>query len=384
MFTIDVKPLTGKLLNAPCLTPHATLAGSFSELSVRHDARLLWRVRAGSHAYGLANQHSDFDERGIFALPPQCYGGLQPLPNQLSDAKADHVYFSLRRVFELGLESNPSMVEMLYTPSDCVLASSAVMVPLLESRGAFISKALVRAKLGYAMGQIKKARGQNKWINQPQPEQAPTPQQFCYWLPQHPEGLPGRPKALTNLPVPLEHCHVARVEHGGHWYRLYHLGPEARGVFRGGGMPVCESIPLALEHSGFMGLLTFNEQGFQKAQLDHHNYWNWRNLRNAARWQQQEAGELDYDAKNLMHCLRLLHSAQHLLAHGEPMVRVAGAIREELLAVRAGSFRYAELIERAQGMVAACEQALITTDLPDELSVVALEALLWKINAQLR
>lgn len=373
-------------MGTPELIPHSSLAASFAELAQQHGAQLLWRVRSGSHAYGLANAHSDFDERGIFALPASRYGGLHALPNQLSDAKADHVYYALRRVFELLLESNPGMVEMLYTPSDCVLSGCTILGPLLDARAAFVSKALVRAKLGYAMGQIKKARGQNKWINQPQPESPPQPQQFCYWLPSPAlaaGSMPGRPKPLTQLPVPLEHCHVARVEHGGHWYRLYHIGVEARGVFRGGGMPVCEAIPVALEQSAFVGLMTFNEQGFQKAQLDHHNYWNWRKLRNSARWQQQEAGELDYDAKNLMHCLRLLYSAQQVLTHREPLVRVDGAIREELLAVRAGAFTYAQLIARAQSLVATCEHALVGVDLPEQPAASVAEALLWNIYAKL-
>lgn len=347
---------------------------------------LLWRVRSGSHAYGLANAHSDFDERGIFAIPARRYGGLQVLPNQLSDAKGDHVYYALRRVLELLLESNPSMVEMIYTPTDCVLAASPLLTPLLAARSTFITKALVRAKLGFAMGQVKKARGQNKWINQPQPESPPQPQQFCYWLPlQSLSGgsLPGRPKTLAQLPVSLEHCHVARVEHGGHWYRLYHIGESARGVFRGGGLPVCEAIPQELEQSNFIGLITFNEQAFQKAQLDHHNYWNWRKLRNAARWHQQEAGELDYDAKNLMHCLRLLYSAQHVLKQREPLVRVSGAIREQLLAVRSGAFTYAQLIDQAQNLTEACEDALGQADLPEQPALLVAEELLWKIDAAL-
>jgi uncharacterized protein len=365
------------------ITPHASLDSAMQALSLAHGAQLHCRLRSGSHAYGLAGPHSDLDERGIYVVPPQRYAGFQAIPNQISDAKGDQVYYSLRRVIELIAESNPTLVEIIFTPPDCILANSMVLQPLFNAKSQMVSQALVRAKLGYAMGQIKKARGQNKWINQPQPESAPTAQQFCHWLDASNAAgtLPGRPKPLAQLPVPLEHCHVARVEHAGHWYRLYHVGAGARGVFRGGGLPVCESIPKEIEASCYVGLLLFNEQGFQRAKLDHHNYWRWRAERNDARWLAQEHGQLDYDAKNLMHCMRLLFSAQHVLEHGVPLVRVAGETQAELIAIRSGAFSYKELILRADALVSGCEAALLSTKLPEQVDLALLDAVFWEVNA---
>ena len=373
------------------ILPHTSVSDAMQALALEHGAELYCRLRSGSHAYGLAGPQSDLDERGIYIVPPERYAGLHAIPNQISDAKGDHVYYSLRRVMELISESNPTLMEIIFTPDDCILACSHALEPLFSAKSQFISQALVRAKLGYAMGQIKKARGQNKWINQPQPEAAPTAQQFCHWLPaltnepsSLPSSLPGRPKPLTQLPVPLEHCHVARVEHTGHWYRLYHLGANARGVFRGGGLPVCESIPKEIEASRYLGLLMFNEQGFQRAKLDHHNYWHWRAERNDARWLAQEHGQLDYDAKNLMHCMRLLFSAQNVLAHGVPLVRVSGAIQAELIAIRSGQFSYKELIQRANTLVSVCETALTTSKLPEQADLKLINKVFWQVNANFR
>ena len=370
------------LLSMPIL-PDPSLAQAMQDLILEHGAELHCRLRSGSHAYGLAGPHSDLDERGIYIVPPARYAGLSAIPNQIGDAKGDHVYYSVRRVVELIAESNPTLMEILFTPQDCILACTSVLEPLFTAKSQLISQALVRAKLGYAMGQIKKARGQNKWINQPQPEAAPTAQQYCHWLPAviEADALPARPKSLAQLPVPLEHCHVARVEHAGHWYRLYHLGANARGVFRGGGLPVCESISKEIETSTYLGLLMFNEQGFQRAKLDHHNYWNWRAQRNDARWLAQEHGQLDYDAKNLMHCMRLLFSAKNVIEHGAPLVRVDGEIQAELIAIRAGQFNYKELIQRADALVAVCEAALTTSKLPAQTDLTLLNRVFWQINA---
>lgn len=370
------------------LVPHTSVAQAMQALTLEHAAELHCRLRSGSHAYGLAGPHSDIDERGIYIVPPERYAGLDAIPNQISDAKGDHVYYSLRRVVELIAESNPTLMEIIFTPPDCILACSSVLQPLFSAKSQLVSQALVRAKLGYAMGQIKKARGQNKWINQPQPEAAPTAQQFCHWLPASidaPDALPGRPKPLAQLPVPLEHCHVARVEHAGHWYRLYHIGAEARGVFRGGGLPVCESIAKVIETSSYLGLMMFNEQGFQRAKLDHHNYWRWREERNDARWLAQErsaeeGGQLDYDAKNLMHCMRLLFSARNVLEHGAPLVRVSGEIQAELLAIRTGQFSYKALIQRADALVAECEIAMAVSKLPEQVDLKRLKLVFWQVN----
>ena len=370
------------------ILPDPSVAQAMQALALEHSAELHCRLRSGSHAYGLAGPHSDLDERGIYIVPPERYAGLGAIPNQISDAKGDHVYYSLRRVVELIAESNPTLMEIIFTPEDCILACSTVLQPLFSAKALMVSQALVRAKLGYAMGQIKKARGQKKWINQPQPETAPTAQQFCHWLPASIDAaggaLPGRPKPLTELPVPLEYCHVARVEHAGHWYRLYHLGAHARGVFRGGGLPVCESITKELEASSYLGLLMFNEQGFQRAKLDHHNYWRWRDERNDARWLAQEHGQLDYDAKNLMHCMRLLFSARNVLEHGAPLVRVCGEIQTELLAIRAGQFSYKALIQRADALVAECEVSLTTSKLPEQVDLNLLDQIFWQVNKNFR
>ena len=375
------------MLKSMTILPHASVSDAMQALALEHGAELHCRLRSGSHAYGLAGPHSDFDERGIYIVPPERYASLSAIPNQISDAKGDHVYYSLRRVIELIAESNPTLMEIIFTPEDCVLACSGALEPLFSSRSRLISQALVRAKLGYAMGQIKKARGQKKWINQPQPEAAPTAQQFCHWLPaliDAPGALPGRPKPLAQLPVPLEHCHVARVEHTGHWYRLYYTGQSARGVFRGGGLPVCESIPKEIEASSYLGLLMFNEQGFQRAKLDHHNYWQWRAQRNDARWLAQEHGQLDYDAKNLMHCMRLLFSAKNVLEHGVPLVRVSGEVQAELIAIRSGQFSYKELMQRSDALVGECEAALTTSKLPEQADLNLLNKVFWQVNANIR
>ena len=60
-------------------------------------------------------------------------------------------------------------------PDDCVLKTSPEMQQLIAARDIFVSKQCADTHAGYAMSQIKKARGQNKWINNPKPPEPPEP-----------------------------------------------------------------------------------------------------------------------------------------------------------------------------------------------------------------
>lgn len=345
--------------------------------------RILFECVAGSRAYGTASADSDEDIRGIFVLPRACYADLETPPNQIADARNNVVYFSLRRTIELLTAANPSVLELLFMPEDCVRRTTPEMQCLLGHRALFISTRCADAHIGYAISQIKKARGQNKWINQPKSEQPPRKEDYCHVILRddlHPDsGHPCRPRRLDTSGLDLAECHAARLEHARDTYRIYHYGADARGVFRGDAI-ACESIPLDDEAAHFAGLLLYNEHAWKQALVDHQNYWTWRRERNEARWRQQEAGELDFDAKNLMHTIRLLLSGKAILTSGAPLIRVEGEALQLLRDIRAGRYRYDDILEMADAIVADCEQLKIRSALPAETDAVAANALLHELS----
>jgi len=346
-------------------------------------ASVLFECVAGSRAYGTASADSDEDIRGIFVLPAHAYAALVPAPNQIGDERNNIVYYSLRRTIELLTAANPTVLELLYMPSDCVRRGSPEMDELLRHRALFLSRRCADAHIGYAFSQIKKARGQNKWINQPKPEQPPRKEDYCHVIPRErlaPRGeAPCRPLALQASGLDLAEHHAARLEHARDVFRLYHYGPSAHGVFRGDAL-ACESIPADEEATHFAGLLLYNEHAWKQAVVDHQNYWTWRRERNESRWRQQEAGELDFDAKNLMHTIRLLLSGKAILECGEPLVRVEGETLQLLRDIRAGRYRYEEILQMADTIVADCENLKTQCDLPAETEPAAADALLLQLT----
>ena len=77
--------------------------------------------------------------------------------------------------------------------------------------------------------------------------------------------------------------------------------------------------------------------------------------RNNNRWQLQEKGELDYDAKNMQHTVRLIMVAENIVDYGEPIVRFEGDKLQLLRDIREGKFSYDELIEMAEAISAKVE-----------------------------
>ena len=346
---------------------------------------VLFTCVAGSRAYGTHTYESDEDIRGVYAVRADRYLDLETPPPQLADERGNSVYFSLRRFIELLAVANPNVLELLFMPQDCVKSSTLEMDRLIHARNMFITRQCGDTHIGYAMSQIKKARGQNKWVNQPKTSNPPTKEEFCYVIPRErlrqTDGNPCRPISLLLTNWNLAEYHAARLEHAPNVLRLYYYGPGARGVFRGD-LLVCESIPESDESPRFAGLLLFNEQAWRQSLADHHNYWNWRSERNDARWRKQETGDLDFDAKNMMHTLRLLLSGRSILQNGSPIVRFSGNDLELLMDIRAGKLNFDQIMEIANGVMADCERLKSSTTLPDTCDKAAATCLLRDITRQ--
>jgi uncharacterized protein len=348
-------------------------------------AAVLFECVAGSRAYGTNTPHSDEDVRGIFAVPAEAYLDLVRPVDQIADERGNVVFYSLRRVVELLTQANPNVLELLFMPPECVARSSPEMATLVAHRHLFISKRCLQTHSGYAVAQIRKARGQNKWVNNPKPRPAPVKEEYCYIIPWRcgdagSPAAPSRPVPLQEVGWALDEYHAARVEHTRDVYRLYHYGRDARGVFRGS-MLVCESIPKDDELTHFAGFLIYNELAWKQALVEHQNYWAWRRDRNDARWQQQERGELDFDAKNMMHTVRLLLSGRSILKSGLPMVRFVGEELALLRSIREGQRSFEEIMQIATGLLDDCERLAAVADLPEECDANAADALLRDLTA---
>lgn len=358
---------------------------------------IMFECVAGSHSYGTNNEDSDVDLRGIFRVPNEFWLSIVPVVQQVSDETNDVTFYELRRYFELASGCNPNIIELLWTPEDCVVHVDPVMQHLLDNRELFISQKAYHTFSGYAFAQIKRAKGQNKWVNNPQPETPPDRLDFCWIIPvfnhrNGPEALLGQfetPDLQPFRPFPLKKCygvakeygnlseyHAAGLEHVSNAYRLYFYGEKAKGVFRGEHQQlVVESIPMDDEWKKFRGILIYDDGAYQRAKKDWKNYWTWRKERNEARYRSQEAGEIDYDAKNMMHCMRLLWSGKNILTYGEPIVRFEGEKLQILRDIRTGKFSHAQLMEWTEQEMAELDKLKEASEIPHSVNQKAIDKL---------
>lgn len=344
-----------------------------------HIPNLLLNCRSGSHAYGLATKTSDEDFRGVFfASRDQVFAGAPPA--QINDATNDQVYYELGRFVELLTKANPTALELLATPAESVLYRHPVMDMLKVED--FLTKACQNTFAGYATTQIRKARGLNKKVHNPMPKERKMVEDFCYvvtegkslplsaWLLQQPFAPSVRALALV------------RIDHTRGVYAIYHDPTEtwAEGISSG---PNANDVRLSSVPKGktCLAYLSFNNDGYSVYCRNHREYWQWVDARNDDRYLSTLNHGQGYDAKNMMHTIRLLDMAVEIFRDGK--LNVLRPDRDFLLRVKAGDFPLEAVLEMADERLAKLEQYAKVSSLPKQVDADKTTATLVKIREKL-
>ncbi len=115
---------------------------------------VIYRCIVGSQAYGLADEESDVDRRGIYLPPARMHWSLYGVPGQLEDKHTDEVYWEMQKFLKLALKANPNILECLYTPE--VEHIHPLAAQLLDMREIFLSKLVYQTYNRYVLSQFKK------------------------------------------------------------------------------------------------------------------------------------------------------------------------------------------------------------------------------------
>ncbi|WP_219601055.1 DNA polymerase beta superfamily protein [Hymenobacter sp. DG01] len=341
---------------------------------LRQRGLILFEAISGSRAYGTHLPHSDTDLKGVFILPEAEFYGLTYVP-QVANATNDEVFYELRRFVELLVKNNPTVLELLGTPEDCVVYRH----PLFDSFRAedFLSKLCRRSFAEYAVAQIRKARGLNKKINHPEPPQRKSVLDFCYVT----VGAGAQPVAtwLERRGYAAHQCGLANVNHLTDLYALFVDKTSGqrhgyRGLVRD--PETSQDVQLSAVPKGEMPVayLSFNRNGYSTYCRVYREYQEWKQKRNPERYQNTVQHGKNYDAKNMLHVFRLLRMAEEIASDGQLHVRRPD--REFLLQIRRGEFEYEQLVAEAEALVERVSNAFATSALPDTPDADAAEQLL--------
>jgi len=342
---------------------------------LREQKLILFECISGSRAYGLERPGSDTDIRGVFVLPKSQFYGLTYFP-QISEASQDLVFYELRRFVELLYKNNPNLLEMLHMPEDCILYQHPLFNRLEPAL--FLSKHCRNSFAGYAMTQIRKARGLNKKILNPMPRERKSVLHFCYVV----VGQGSRPLLdwLAARGWRQERCGLANIPHMKDLYALFYDSSgelNYQVVIRKASANdvALSSIPKKEEP---VTELYFNRDGYSSYCKDYKAYWDWVEERNEERYRNTLAHGKRHDAKNMMHTFRLLDMAAEIL--GEGRIQVRRHNREELLRIRSGAYEYDELIERAEQKLEEIDALYKKSSLPEEPDRQAVEKVLVEMR----
>ncbi|WP_234994619.1 DNA polymerase beta superfamily protein [Pedobacter caeni] len=345
---------------------------------IKDKGLLLFECVSGSRSYGLETETSDTDLKGVYYLPKSVFYGLTYTP-QISSESNDEVYYELGRYVELLIKNNPNMLEMLASPEEMILYKHPVMDKLKSSM--FLSKLCKDTFAGYAITQIRKAKGLKKKIVNPLPKERATVLDFCFILESyHSLSLKDW---LKKQGYQQEQCGLINIPHSRGVFAMFY-DPEGKFGYKGiATNAFANELSLSSVPSGEkeVAYLQFNQDSYSSYCKEYREYWDWVDKRNEERYLNNLEHGKDYDAKNMMHTIRLLQVAEEVLRCGE--LRIKRPNRAELLAIKSGHYSYAELQKMAEELIGQIEQAYLGSSLPDQPDYDKLENVLIEMRTEL-
>lgn len=344
----------------------------------------LYLVIRGSHAYGTNVPTSDTDYAGVFIQSQNDILGNK-YKEQINDDKNDIVIYEIRRFIELLASNNPTVLELLNTPEDCVIYKDPIFDEVLNNRDKFITKICSKSFGGYAKQQISKAKGQDKKQNWEKDRVTrKTPLNFCY-IYNKTDAVP-LTDFLSSRGINQEHCGLSKIPHCKDLYALYHDTSLGRtGKFKGIAFEDSNDIRLTSVSKElgytFIGYVSYNKDGYSQHCRDYLSYKEWLEKRNESRWVDVQSHGQKIDGKNMMHCMRLMQMSREIAEGKGIIVRRPNA--DELISIRKGEVDLQTLIDRVENEIKEIDNLFTSSDLPDFVDSNFVNDILVKIRKQI-
>jgi len=375
---------------------------------------ILFESITGSQAHGTATPTSDEDKAFVYILPKEYLYGLDFEYKDQIKVHADYTGFEIKRFLELAHSNNPTMLELFYSPEDCILTKHPVYQHAIDIRDQLLTKKCKYSFAGYARKQIQKAKGLDKMQNWEKDRVTrKEPIDFCYVIDETGYGTKPLAKYLEECGMEQKFCGVSKIpnardlyalfydwkahtcfadseseENKEHNKRLYKEKGEAvglgyKGVGKSGvGESVSESNQLRLSSiprgEEPRTQLIYNKDGYTAHCKDYASYQTWLENRNEQRWVDVKEHGQQYDGKNLMHCKRLLQIAREIAETGTMTIRRPN--REELLDIRRGKVKLEDLIDWAEQEMDELDTIFDNSELPDNVPTELINETLVKIR----
>lgn len=387
--------------------------------AIRNDGRLLFEYVRGSHLYGLNNEDSDVDTSGVYVCTADELFGCTGYRAQVSDSRHDNTWFEIGELVRLLLKSNPAVLESLFIPSDMILTDAhPLMQRLIDHREQFISKQCFNPFFGYARSQIEKAHGLKKKIVNPITERL-SPFDFIYTF--KGQGSTRFRDWLSDRHLKQEYCGLVNVPNMHDMYGVYydfgaHCAADTSWSVDALFLAFCmdyfgdkclDEVIEQVGHAtpaGYRGVIRnelhaeefclssvddrdtrpvcfmfYNKSGYSSHCRQYAEYQEWVHNRNPKRYE-SNLGK-SYDAKNMMHCFRLMHMASEI-AEGKGVILRRTDDRQFLLDIRNHKYEYEEIIQMLEAEKARMTQFMAQSTIREAIDIAFVNDLLTGIRKQ--
>ena len=337
---------------------------------------MLFEVISDSKSFGLDTPTSDTDIKGVYYLPKEQFFGLDYI-SQISNETNDEVYYELGRFVGLLLKNNPNILEILATPSDCILYQHPIM-EMLKIQD-FLSKLCKDSFAGYAVTQIKKARGLKKKFMNPMDKEKKSLLDFCFILVGY-DSVSLKTWLQTNR-IKQENCGLTNMPHSKGVYALfYNQNAKYKGIIQ---KENANEVSLSSIEKGEkeIAYLYCNQDSYSSYCKDYKEYWDWIEKRNDDRYNTNQQHGKNYDSKNMMHTIRLLQTAEQILKTGQLNIRVSN--RNELLEIKSGKIEYDDLLKIADDLITSIENLYLNCSLQEVPNAQKTSSILVEMRTEL-
>lgn len=308
---------------------------------------LLMKCLTGSRAYGTSTPESDTDIRGIFCAERKAITTPWfPIREMTLEDEEDGKLYELTNFMKLFADQNPNILELLFVHEEDVIETSPAYELLRKEAPSLLSSKVAFTFSGYAMSQMQRIKGHDKWINNPQPVTAPSQMEYLKLVHNY---LGGKPILnIIDLTVKLANMapYCVFIPFGENIFGVIEAEGDA-GLFNEDGSIRkldYDNISDSMKRQKPLMIVKYLANEHNLAKDNHKNYWTWKNNRNVKRHALEES--FGYDTKHGMHLVRLMRMGEELLTEGRLLVRRPDA--EELLAIRNGAWSYEKLISWAE------------------------------------
>lgn len=293
---------------------------------------MIFKVRTGSHLYGLAAKDSDTDFLSVFIPHSRDLLGLHPLEYLDKSTKktetarrntkndVDDKSFSLTRFIKLLLRNNPNIIEVLFADKSNVLVCEPEAMELINNHDKIVSQVVRETFTGYAYSQKKKlVVKKERFISLQKGLDYLENQLFTLDAEQH--GKAGRRTAedIIVLVKNKQYYREISEKEAGILNRLlkYYKGQKQN----------CESF-----HKGMDVAMIY-----RKIRNEYENY-GWR-------VRTESFNKVGYDTKFAYHLIRLLFEGWQLLSTGQITYPIRGSAKKQILRIRNQEVSFDELLE---------------------------------------